>query len=375
MINRILSSELERWLFKGKVLILYGARQTGKTTLVKQLLAHHEGVYYNADEPDVRLQFTQRTSSELARIVGTARLIVIDEAQRIENIGLTLKLLSDTLPHLQVIATGSSSFELADRIKEPLTGRKFEFLMTPLSLEELEKHSNPLEADRFLSQAVLYGLYPEPALSGKDEARERLMELANSTLYKDVLLLGAIRNPEALDKLLRALALQVGQEVSHAELSGLLGLDKNTVDTYIRVLEQAFILFRLAPFSRNLRNEMKKHHKVYFWDNGIRNAVINNFTPMETRTDAGALWENLFVAERIKFLKNRRSNNRTWFWRTYQQQEIDYVEERDRGLLAAEIKTSPGKGRIPLTFRTAYPSAETQIITKENWRQLVYAPT
>ncbi len=374
MINRYIEPSIEERLFKGKLIVLYGARQTGKTTLAKRLLQRYQGVYFNADEPDVRALFTNRTSSELGKAVGNAKLVVLDEAQRIENIGLTLKLLADTLPATQVLATGSSSFELADRTKEPLTGRKFEFLLTPLSLEEIERDRGTLETDRFLSHAVLYGLYPEPATHSGPEARERLMELAGSYLYKDVLLLGSIRHPDALDKLLRALALQVGQEVSHNELGSLLGLDKNTVDTYIRILEQAFIIFRLGPYSRNLRNELKRHHKVYFWDNGIRNAVINNFVPLETRPDSGALWENLLVAERMKYLRNRKSANFSWFWRTYQQQELDYVEERERGLLAVEIKSRTGRGRIPKTFREAYPGSETHVVSPDNWRDLAFAP-
>lgn len=374
MILRIIENEIECRFFQGKLVVLYGARQTGKTTLAKELLRRHQGTYFNADEPDVRELFGNRNSQELRRLIGSAKLVVLDEAQRIENVGLTLKLLADTLPSVQILATGSSSFELADRIKEPLTGRKFEFLLTPLSLEEIQRDRGPLETDRFLSHALVYGLYPEPATHANAEAKDRLLELASSYLYKDVLLLGSIRNPDGLEKLLRALALQVGQEVSHTELGGLLGLDKNTVDTYIRVLEQAFIVFRLSPFSRNLRNELKRHHKVYFWDNGIRNAVINSFAPMETRPDAGALWENLLIAERMKYLRNRKSANASWFWRTYQQQEVDYLEERESGLLAVEIRSRSNKGRIPKTFRDAYPQAETHMVSSENWRDLAFAP-
>jgi uncharacterized protein len=373
MIPRIIESAVEERLFKKKAILLYGARQTGKTTLVKDLLKKHAGVYFSGDEPDVRARFTGRTSSELKALVGEAKLVVIDEAQRIENIGLTLKLMVDNFPEVQVIATGSSSFELADRLKEPLTGRKYEFLLPPLSLEEIEKAYGVLECDRRLSAAAIYGMYPEPALLGASEARERLMELGGSYLYKDILLMGHIRHPDALEKLLRALALQIGQEVSYTELAGLTGLDKNTVETYIRILEQAFIVFRLSPFSRNLRNELKKMRKIYFWDTGIRNAIINNFTPLETRPDAGALRENFLIAERMKYLKNHLSANSSWFWRTHQQQEIDYLEERSGGLLAVEIKTQTGRGKIPSTFTQAYPDAETRLLTPDNWRELVYA--
>ena len=373
MIPRIIASAIEERLFRGKVVLLYGARQTGKTTLVKDLIENHGGTYFNADEPDIRLLFANRTSSELRALVGSAKLVVIDEAQRIENIGLTLKLMVDNFPEVQLIATGSSSFELADRLKEPLTGRKYEFLLPPFSLEEMEQSSGKLETDRLLSKSVIYGMYPEPALFGVAEARERLLELGGSYLYKDILLLGQIRHPDALEKLLRALALQVGSEVSYTELAGLVGIDKNTVETYIRILEQAFIIFRLPPFSRNLRNELKKMRKIYFWDTGIRNAVINNFASMETRPDAGDLWENFLIAERMKYLKNHRAGNPSWFWRTHQQQEIDYLEERESGLLAVEIKSKSGRGRIPATFTRAYPEAELHVIAPDRWREFVYA--
>jgi len=373
MIPRIAELAIEERLFRGKVVLLYGARQTGKTTLVKDLLEKHGGTYFNADEPDVRLRFANRTSSELRNLVGAAKLVVIDEAQRIENIGLTLKLMVDNFPDVQVIATGSSSFELADRLKEPLTGRKHEFMLPPFSLEEMEKATGKLEVDRMLSKSVVYGMYPEPALFGVAEARERLLELGGSYLYKDILLLGQIRHPDALEKLLRALALQVGSEVSYTELAGLAGIDKNTVETYVRILEQAFIIFRLPPFSRNLRNELKKMRKIYFWDTGIRNAVINSFSPIEARPDAGALWENFLIAERMKYLKNHRAANQSWFWRTHQQQEIDYIEERESGLLAMEIKSQSGRGRIPATFSRAYPGAESRVIDPGHWRELVYA--
>ena len=373
MIPRILYKYVLDRLFKGKVILLYGARQTGKTTLVKHLLSSHQGIYLNADEPDVRANLSNRTSTELNGYFGVTKLVVIDEAQRIDNVGMMLKLMSDQYPEIQIIATGSSNFELADRLKEPLTGRKFECLLSPLSLEEIEMDRGPIETDRFISQAVLYGMYPEPALAGIDEARERLQELGSSYLYKDILLLGLIRNPDALEKILRALALQLGSEVSYSELSGLVGLDKTTVETYIRILEQSFIVFRLPPYSTNRRNEMKKQNKVYFWDNGIRNAVINKFNPIELRTDTGALWENFFISERMKYLRNHRSANTSWFWRTYQQQEVDYIEERATGLLAAEIKTNTRRHRLPRTFTEAYPDSTTLVVSRDNWRTMVYA--
>jgi len=373
MISRTIEKLIEERLFKKKAILLYGARQTGKTTLVKHLLSKNSGLYFNADEPDVRVRFENRSSTELKSLLGDSRLVVIDEAQRIGNVGLTLKLLVDNFPDMQIVATGSSSFELADRLKEPLTGRKFEFQLSPFSLKEIEREKGALVTDRLLPKLAVYGMYPEPALMGDREAEERLLELGGSYLYKDVLLLGSIRHPDALEKLLRALALQMGHEVAYTELASLVGIDKNTVETYVRILEQAFIVFRLPPLSRNLRNELKKMRKIYFWDTGIRNAIINNFAPMDSRPDAGCLWENYLIAERIKFLRNHRSANACWFWRTHQQQEIDYVEERSVGLLATEIKSTPGRGRIPKTFLDAYPQSSSLIASPSNWRDFVYA--
>jgi uncharacterized protein len=374
MIARTAEKLIEERLFKGKVVLLYGARQTGKTTLVKAILRRHKGIYLSGDEPDVRARLEGRSTSAIKALTGHNRLVVVDEAQRIDNIGLLLKRMVDHDPDTQWLATGSSSFELADRLKEPLTGRKFEFLLPPLSLEEIEHAQGALEADRHLSFAAIFGMYPEPTLLPMTDARERLLELAGSYLYKDILLLGHIRHPDALEKLLRALALQIGQEVSYTELATLTGLDKNTVETYVRILEQAFIIFRLPPFSRNLRNELKKMRKIFFWDTGIRNAVINQFAPLETRSDAGALRENLLIAERMKYIRNHRSANASGFWRTHRQQEIDYIEERANGLLAAEIKSQSGRGKIPDTFTNAYPQARTMLVSAANWREFVFAP-
>lgn len=374
MIPRTIEKATDAALFKNKAVILYGARQTGKTTLVKALLSRHDGTYLNADEPDIRVKLSNRTSTELKQLSGSARLIVIDEAQRVENIGLTIKLLVDANPDVQVVATGSSSFELADQIKEPLTGRKFEFFLPPISLQELDQYQGGIETDRSLNRALIYGLYPEPLLSGEDDARARLIELSGSYLFKDILNIGLIRNPDGLEKLVRALALQIGREVSLAEIGQLTGMDRKTVEAYIRILEQAFIIFRLPPYLGNRRNELKKMVKVFFWDTGIRNAVINNFAPPGVRTDTGALWENFFIAERIKHLKNNQSRRASHFWRTYQQQEVDYIEEHPDGLLAAEIKTAPGRGRIPRAFMDAYPQAKSLLVSPDNWRDLIYAP-
>ncbi len=364
---------LEERLFEGRVLVIYGARQVGKTTLVRQLMQRFDGpsTYLNCDEPDVREGLEGRTSTELKHLVGQARLVVIDEAQRVRDIGLTLKLAVDTMPDTQIVATGSSSFELANRTSEPWTGRKFEMHLHPLSLAELGAIESEVETRRLLETRLVYGMYPAVAMAGKERSSEILRELTESYLYKDVLAWRDIRRPEVLDKLLRALALQVGSEVSFTELSSMLGIDKVTVENYLEVLEQAFVVFRLMPFSRNLRNELKKLRKVYFWDVGIRNAVINNLNPIELRTDSGALWENFVIVERIKALENTRSAFSAWFWRTHQQQEIDYLEERDGKLLAAEIKLQARKARVPRTFTEAYPEAETTVVTPATLQQFL----
>lgn len=364
---------LEERFFEGRVLILYGARQVGKTTLVRELMQRFKGpsTYLNCDEPDVREALEGRTSTELKHLVGGARLVVIDEAQRVRNIGLTLKLMVDTMPDIQVVATGSSSFELANRTSEPLTGRKFEMHLHPLSLAELGAVESEVETRRLLDTRLVFGMYPAVATAAKERSAEILRELTGSYLYKDVLAWRDIRRPEVLDKLLRALALQVGSEVSFTELSSMLGIDKVTVENYLEVLEQAFVVFRLMPFSRNLRNELKKLRKVYFWDVGIRNAVINNLNPIDMRTDSGALWENFVIVERIKALENKRSAFSAWFWRTHQQQEIDYLEERDGKLLAAEIKRQARKARVPRTFTEAYPEAETTVVTPATLQQFL----
>lgn len=359
MLERSIKKQIVARFFESRVIILYGARQVGKTTLVRQILSEFDGesVYLNCDEPDVRQELTGATSTELSYLFGAAKLVVIDEAQRIADIGITLKLAVDSMPKKQIIATGSSSFELANQTSEPLTGRKFEFHLHPVSLGELRATETERDTQRLLDTRLIHGMYPAVVTAGKLRAGEILRELAGSYLYQDVLAWKDIRKPELLDKLLCALALQLGSEVSLPELGQLLGVDKATVDNYLTVLEQAFVVFRLPPYSRNLRNELKRMRKVYFWDVGVRNALINNLNPADLRTDLGGLWENYVIVERIKAMQNARQSIRSYFWRSHQQQEVDYVEESDGNLLAAEIKRKPGDGRLPKSFSRAYPEA------------------
>jgi len=374
MFARTINNRLVASLFQGKAVILFGARQTGKTTLVRSIFSGFEGekVFLNCDEPDVRLALEGRTSTELKQFVGNARLVVIDEAQRIRDIGLTLKLLVDNWPGLQILATGSSSFELANRTREPLTGRKFEFHMHPFTMEEIWHNEGKTTARRTLHQRLVYGSYPEVVSTGNQRADDLLREITTSYLYKDILMWKDIRKPEILDRLLRALALQIGSEVSLNELGQTLGVDKHTVATYLDVLEQAFVIFTLMPFSRNLRNELRKSRKIYFWDTGIRNALLNNLNPVELRTDVGALWENFLVAERIKRLQNAGQMSRSFFWRTHQQQEVDYIEESAGELLAVEFKWGgSSKGRPAKAFRNAYPEARELTVGPDNWSQFL----
>ncbi len=372
MINRLLETQLKARWGTGKALVVLGPRQVGKTTLLKKL-CEERGSYLllNADEAEVRNQLENANVSRLKQILGSNTIVFIDEAQRIQNIGLTLKLLTDQLPDRQLLISGSSSLELANQINEPLTGRKWEFRMFPISWAELTNSAGYLEAHRQLETRLLYGMYPDVVTSLGDE-RAVLQQLSTSYLYKDILTFGGIRRPEILDKLLVALALQVGSEVSYNELSQLLQMDRATVESYISLLEKAFIIFRLQPLSRNLRNEINSSRKVYFYDNGIRNAILADFKPLSLRGDVGALWENFLVSERQKHLHYNQQWTRNYFWRTYQQQEIDYVEEQDGAFRAYEFKWNPkAKARFSSTFLESYKPDVTQIISRENFDAFV----
>ncbi len=352
-------------------MVIYGARQVGKTTFVRKLLEpfSHEAIYLNADEPDVRAALSGKTSTELKAFLGNPKIVCIDEAQRITDVGLTLKLLVDNYPDMQIMATGSSSFELADRITEPLTGRHYEFLLHPLSYVELASVYAPQEQARLLPQRLIYGSYPEVVV-GAPAPAETVSLLAKNYVFKDVLHLDRVRNIEALERLLRALALQIGSQVSYAELAGTLGIDRQTVERYVQVLEQAFIIFRVPSFAKNMRTELRKTRKIYFRDVGIRNALINNLNMPELRADMGALWENYIIAERLKLLDNTGLRRGSYFWRTHAQQEIDYLEEEGGNLYAFECKWSGGGSATyvpPRAFSEAYPNAKVSLIHSQNY--------
>ena len=367
MIERALEGLIRAKLGSGKAVIVMGARQVGKTTLLKRIFSDDGDVLWlNGDERDVQELFLNSSSTRLKAYFGKKRTVVIDEAQRIEEVGLRLKTIVDQIPEVQLVATGISAFELANRLNEPLTGRKWEYRMFPLSFGEMVAHHGLLEEKRMLPHRLVYGYYPEVVTHPGSE-REILKELSDSFLYKDVLLLDQIKKPESLLRLLQALAFQVGSQVSYNELSIATGLDAKTVEKYVTVLEQAYVVFRLGSFSRNLRSELKKSRKIFFYDNGIRNALIANFNQAESRLDNGALWENFLVSERRKFLEYHRKAANSWFWRTNEQVEIDYIEEEGGRIEAYEFKWNRKAGyRTPRAFSNAYPDSRVAVVDPGN---------
>lgn len=365
-IKRTIQPKIEERLFKGKIIILYGARRVGKTTLCREILKKYSDsqAYFSCDEPDVRDALTDKTSAELKRFIGNKKLIVIDEAQRVKNIGITLKLLVDNYPETQIIATGSSSFDLANKINEPLTGRNYEFHLFPFSFEELLEDEFAVDPARLLDEKIIYGWYPD--IVAKDKNRqEELQKLATDYLYKDALLYQNIRKPDVLEKLLRLLALQIGNEFSMRELSMNLELSKETVEWYIRLLEQAFIIFRLPPLGRNRRKEVTRLQKIYFYDIGIRNALIQNFNSLDRRNDVGQMFENLAIMEIKKHIENNGLFKNMYFWRTKSQAEVDLVLETQQKLSGYECKWKKETFYPPTAWKLEFPEAGFESITRE----------
>lgn len=375
MFRRDLQKNIIEACFKGKVILLIGARQVGKTTVLREVVKELDvpSVWLNADEEDILAAFNSaNTSTQLLGLIGkNHRLVIIDEAQQIENIGKKLKLMYDTYPEIQIIATGSSAFELQNETAEPLTGRKKTFHLYPISYREISENLSPLEARRLLDTRLIYGSYPE-VLNNPGKEKEVLIELAQSYLYKDILKLDNIRKPSHLDKLLKAIAFQVGSEVNYHELAQTVGnIDTATVEKYLDLLEKAFVIFKLPAFNRNLRNEIKKGKKYYFYDNGVRNVLISNFTHPEMRMDKGHLWENYLISERLKKKSYDGIFSNNYFWRTHDQAEIDYIEEREGLLNAYEIKWKEKKVRFPKSFMEAYPENTTQLISHANYEEFI----
>lgn len=375
-IARTIEPELEKKIFSGKAVIVYGPRQSGKTTMIRHLVSKYgndDVLWLNGDNPAVRARVTGITTEGWRLLLGKRRILVIDEAQHVDGIGMALKLVTDEIPEVQIIASGSSAFELMNRMAEPLTGRKLEYRLLPLSFSELASAAGVLEETQNRERRLLYGSYPDVVAHPGDE-QALLSELAGSYLFRDIYAMDGIRKSGGLDRLVRALALQIGSEVSRNELAGLTGLDVKTVDKYLDLLIKCYVVYPLGAFNGNLRNEIKKGCKVYFYDLGIRNAVIGNFSPLAARTDTGHMWENYLVMERMKRNINRPFPPRTFFWRTQapKNQEIDYVEEEAGVLRAWEIKLNPAsKAKIPLTFLRAYPKAETGVITPADYEKFL----
>ncbi|MCB1084911.1 MAG: ATP-binding protein [Chlamydiia bacterium] len=353
----------------GKVLVLYGPRRVGKTTLVKKVLEHEpQALFVTGEDLFVQRELSSQSIEKLKAFIGEHDLLVIDEAQYVPEIGLNLKLIVDHLPSVRVLATGSSTFDLANQVGEPLTGRKYTIKLFPLSQIELSQIETTASTQAHLKSRLLYGAYPEVVLmKGDHERRQYLQELVSSYLLKDILAFEGIKKSKKLLDLLILLALQVGSEVSHTELASKLGMNKGTVEKYLDLLEQVFILINLRGFSRNLRKEVTKTSKYYFYDNGVRNALINNFNPFPQRNDTGALWENYLVMERLKKQAYTDLYSNNYFWRTYDQKEIDWVEERDGNLFAYEFKWNHSKPKPPKLWQGTYPKAHWTLINQENY--------
>ena len=366
MIQRTLKNTLSERLFKGKTLLLIGPRQVGKTTLIQEILTGIDFLFLNGDDPLVRTLLTNPSSKEIEAIIGKNKLVFIDEAQRIENIGLTAKIIHDTFNSVQLILSGSSAFELRNNTNESLTGRKYEYFLYPISYEELEQSIGYVSALGDLNNRLIYGFYPE-VLNNPGGEREILNEITQSVMYKDILSYGNIKKPEILEKILKALAFQVGSEVSFNEIAQLTGVDKNTVSSYIHLLELSYVIFPLTTFSRNLRNR-----KYYFYDNGVRNALIQNFNPLELRNDIGLLWENFLLSERKKRNEYYNQFVTGYFWRTKQQQEIDYIEDINGTIAGFEFKWNPkAKFKIPSAFTQAY-NADVTVVSQNNFRDFIF---
>ena len=371
MIQRTLQKVLEQYMGKGKAILLIGARQVGKSTLFQMLtdkVAEDKIVWLNCDLQNVREMLTNPLMTNLQLLTTDKEVVVVDEAQRVENIGLVLKLIADNFPHVQLLVTGSSALDLHNRLNEPLTGRKIEYHLYPLSTGELFAAKGFMAMGELLERRMIYGSYPD-VLLGKLPPEKVLMELTESYLYKDILEMEGLRKPYVLQKLLVALALQIGSEVSYNELSKTVGIDNKTIEKYIDILEKCHIVFRLNSFSRNIRTELTKSKKIYFYDLGIRNAVLRQFAPLELRQDKGALWENFFIVERLKYNHYADRLVNAYFWRTSDKQEIDYIEETAGHLHLFEMKWNDKKlnTKMPNLFLETYHPQLTDVVTPENY--------
>lgn len=374
MIHRTIQSQIENRLQPGKVLILYGPRRVGKTVLMKQIVDNYQGTkqLLNGEDYDVQALLAERSAANYKRIFDHTDILAIDEAQHIPDIGAKLKLIVDELPHLTVFVTGSSSFDLQNQTGEPLVGRANRFVLMPFSHQEIQQKENPIEIRQNLESRLIYGSYPEVVLeSDHQKNTEYLRDLIDAYLLKDILAIDGIKNASKMRELLQLIAFQTGSEVSYDELATKLSISKNTVQKYLDLLSKVFIIYRLGGFSRNLRKEVAKAGKWYFYDNGIRNALIGRLNPLSLRDDAGILWENYIISEKLKQNLHQRQNNTYYFWKTYDRQEIDLIEENENELNAFEIKWGNKTPKVPVAFAKAYPNATFQIINKDNYTDFV----
>ena len=371
--TRFQKEKIISWLFQEKVLIVYGSRQVGKTTLVKEIIEEIPGsVYFNCERQNIKSILESENLELIRNHFGENKLVVFDEAQKIKGIGTLLKLLTDTWPEIQLIATGSSSFNLISELSEPLTGRNVKFLLFPLALSELKQKDTSADLDEKLESLLRFGMYP--GIVGRDDEKKMALldELTSDYLYRDVLMFENLKSPELLSQILKALALQLGNEVSYRELSNLLKVSVAMIQKYIQILERSFIIYRLTSFSRNLRNELTRSHKYYFYDLGIRNSLLQNFNLLQNRNDTGFLWENFCVIERLKNNQRRDLRKNSYFWRTYQQQEIDLIEESGGILATFEFKWNPGtKVKFPESFKKSYPESSFNIINSRNYQSFL----
>lgn len=369
MLNRLIKEQIKAKLFKGKVVILYGARQVGKTTLVKDILQdfNAQGRYLNCELLSVQEGLNRLEAVRIRSFLGDYKLVVLDEAQNVPDIGKVLKIMADSFPELQIIATGSSSFDLANKAAEPLTGRNFKFILYPFSLAEIKQLGDQFYLNSKLENLLRFGSYPEVFFLSEPDAVTRLEELSANYLYKDILRFEGIKKSSVIKNLLQALALQAGQEVSYQKLANKLGINRLTVQKYIDVMEQAFIIFKLNALARNKRKEISKSIKVYFYDLGVRNSLIQNYNPLNIRSDVGALWENFCIVERLKINSLRNNFVNTYFWRTYDQKEVDYIEEGGGRYNGFEFKWAKDKAAAPKDFLNNYANSSVSLITKNNY--------
>ncbi len=370
-LEREITDQVIDSLKPNKVVLILGARRTGKTELMKRILNTVKGksLILNGDDMSSHSLLEERTTENYVSLIGDNKIVVIDEAQKIENIGLKLKLMVDTVPSVKILASGSSAFDLSNKLGEPLTGRKRTFNLFPISQSEYSKTESIVETKSKLKERLIFGSYPELLqLNSRNEKSMYLTELISSYLLKDILEFDGLRNAKKILDLLKLIAYQIGKEVSLSELGNNLGLHKDTVAKYLDLLSKVFVVYRLDGYSRNLRKEVSKMSRWYFYDNGIRNAIINNVNDLSLRNDQGDLWENYILSERVKHQNYNNLMVSNYFWRTYQKQEIDWVEEREGKLFATEVKWNPKKmAKVPKTFMDAYPESEFQLINTDNY--------